>query len=448
MPVSEEDVQTFSTITGIEDMADCRQKVEAWGSLEAALDGHFRGASPPTAAQRDTQGAGSGLRRRNVGTGRAGGAGDNGYGAGAGGAAQYGPNTVPSGPLGVIMALAIFPLRIMLGVLATVLGPIIRFLPGLNSLVENLNAPPPPAEEQIRMFIRAFVDRYGNDHPTFLQCSYDRAVERAKTDLKFLLVYLHSPEHTDTDRFCQEVLTSEPIIDYVDGNFLCWAASIDSVQGSYAAHSKLHAVTYPSMFVLLFKNGRMTVVRRIEGSGLATIESLLGSLAQTISDNERELDRQRRDREEREVTAQLRQEQDAEFLEALRQDQEKEKQRQEEERLKREAEEAEQRRLKELEEMRAQKGQSLPDEPAEDSPGVIKILVRLPQGGRLTRRFLPENTLQQVHDWVHSKEPGTDDFHLCTNFPKKIYTDEEHTVPIGDLGLSGNVMLLLQDNEA
>ena len=44
----------------------------------------------------------------------------------------------------------------------------------------------------VQRFITEFEQEYGNSHPRFLTCSYGDALDEAKRDFKFLLVYSHS----------------------------------------------------------------------------------------------------------------------------------------------------------------------------------------------------------------------------------------------------------------
>lgn len=70
------------------------------------------------------------------------------------------------------------------------------------------------------------------------------------------------------------------------------------------------------------------------------------------------------------------------------------------------AREARERRKIEIEDgkrqIAAQKATSLSSEPAEGA-GVIKMVIRLPQGGNCTRRFLKSDALRCVLDWVESE---------------------------------------------
>lgn len=63
---------------------------------------------------------------------------------------------------------------------------------------ESLN----PDEDSIK-FSNEFKTLYGEDSPQFRGVSYNQAVASANRETKFLLIYLHSPLHEDTTRFCR-----------------------------------------------------------------------------------------------------------------------------------------------------------------------------------------------------------------------------------------------------
>jgi hypothetical protein len=62
-------------------------------------------------------------------------------------------------------------------------------------------------EADTRKFIAEFDATYGSEHLDFVNSSYINAVSSAFRSSKFLLVYLHSPLHDDTNRFCRLILT-------------------------------------------------------------------------------------------------------------------------------------------------------------------------------------------------------------------------------------------------
>lgn len=43
----------------------------------------------------------------------------------------------------------------------------------------------------------------GERPPNFFDGSYEQAVNKARDEFKFLIVYLHSPQHSDTPKFCR-----------------------------------------------------------------------------------------------------------------------------------------------------------------------------------------------------------------------------------------------------
>ena len=58
-------------------------------------------------------------------------------------------------------------------------------------------------ERDARNFISDFESKFGSNHPAFIESSYNTAVSQAFRGPKFLLIYLHSPLHDDTNRFCR-----------------------------------------------------------------------------------------------------------------------------------------------------------------------------------------------------------------------------------------------------
>merc|ERR1719195_1476591 len=110
----------------------------------------------------------------------------------------------------------------------------------------------------------------------------------------------------------------------------------------------------------------------------------------------------------------IREEQDRAFQETLRQDQEKErkkkeeeeqKKREEEEKLRLEREETE--RKEEVKRMKVQLAAEIPDEPDTSEARCVRVLVKLPGGQRLERRFLQSHSLKHLYFYVfcHPESP-------------------------------------------
>lgn len=56
-------------------------------------------------------------------------------------------------------------------------------------------------------FQMKLMRKYGEPLPRLFIGSFDEAVNKAKRDFKFLLVYLHSDIHENTPRFCRSLVT-------------------------------------------------------------------------------------------------------------------------------------------------------------------------------------------------------------------------------------------------
>ena len=87
-------------------------------------------------------------------------------------------------------------------------------------------------------------------------------LEEAKRELKFLLVYLHSEAHQDTDIFCRGTLAHTDVVQYVTENMLFWGCSIRRQEGHRVSQA-LRENGYPFLAVIVLRQNRMVVVGRI-----------------------------------------------------------------------------------------------------------------------------------------------------------------------------------------
>ncbi|XP_071110343.1 FAS-associated factor 2-like [Haliotis cracherodii] len=309
----------------------------------------------------------------------------------------------------------------------------------------------------VERFIQSYREKFGNNHPVFYRGSYSQALNDAKRELKFLLVYLHGEDHQDTDEFCRVTLAATEVTDFVNGRLLFWACSTNSPEG-YRVSQALKENTYPFLCLIVLRDNRMTVVARIEGP----LESreMVNRLERVMEDNEASLVAARADREALNFNQTLRQEQDVAYQVSLRADQEKERKKREEQE-KREAEEQkikdqEQEQLRLLEEKERQKEelrQGMPAEPSLDDSEAIRIILRVPSGVRLERRFLKTHSMKFLYYFVFCNEQCPDDFQIVTNFPRRTLPcqpTEETPEPktFAEFGLGKSEMLFVHDNEA
>lgn len=180
---------------------------------------------------------------------------------------------------------------------------------------------------------------------------------------------------------------------------LFWACDISTPEGYRVSHS-VNARTghYPLLVMIALRDNKMTIMGRMEGD--CTAEELLVRMRRVVNDNERWLIAARQERLERSFNQSLRAQQDVAYEESLRADREKERkkqlEREEQQKILREiqeAEEAENRRLQLKERLKQELVAQVPIEPTDGEIDAINIVFKLPNGLRITRRFLKSHSL-------------------------------------------------------
>lgn len=114
-------------------------------------------------------------------------------------------------------------------------------------------------ELDTRKFLAEFDTQYGNQHPTFVEGSYQLAVQRAHQQSKFLLVYIHSPMHEDTPRFCHQVLCTQSFTQFANENFVCWSGRVWDPEAYDLSH-QLRASSFPFVALLVCQSERMVQI--------------------------------------------------------------------------------------------------------------------------------------------------------------------------------------------
>jgi len=316
----------------------------------------------------------------------------------------------------------------------------------------------------VRRFSSDFDSKYGNDHVPFYIGSYSQVLDEAKRELKFLLVYLHSDDHQDTDRFCAQTLCNSEVVRFVTDNMIFWGCSVNHPEG-YRVSEALRESTYPFLAVIVLRQNRMVVVGRREGT--IAPDALLIWLEKTIREYEAFIVAARADRDERNFNREIRSEQEAVFAETLRQDQEREEQRleaerkrQEEEEVRKKAEEEERQRIEEeyerknkIQRLKIDLAVEIPEEPDKDCVDSIRILIKLPGGQRLERRFLPTHSLKHLYYFVFCHPDSPDEFDIVTNFPRRTLqckpsAESPEPPSLKEAGFGRSEMLFVNDLEA
>uniref|UniRef100_A0A0K8TN65 Putative regulator of the ubiquitin pathway n=1 Tax=Tabanus bromius TaxID=304241 RepID=A0A0K8TN65_TABBR len=304
-------------------------------------------------------------------------------------------------------------------------------------------------------FIQAYREKYPQ-HPVFYQGTYAQALNDAKQELKFLLVYLHSDASNvqDVQRFCSETLSDHSVIDYINRNMLFWGCDVSSPEGYRVSHS-INARTYPVMVMIGLRVNKMIIVGRMEGH--CPPEELLRRLQVVFNDNEVWLNHARAERLERSLTQSLRQQQDEAYEQSLRADQEKERKKQlEREELLRaqQAQEdekrAEQQKKEDIARLKIDMASRVPSEPSQDSPDSISVVFKLPSGERIERRFQSSSSLEDVYNYVFCHPSSPDTFEITTNFPKRVLNtkDSQSSMTLKEAGLKNREVLFVNDLDA
>uniref|UniRef100_UPI00358EFDC8 FAS-associated factor 2 n=1 Tax=Myxine glutinosa TaxID=7769 RepID=UPI00358EFDC8 len=307
----------------------------------------------------------------------------------------------------------------------------------------------------VSSFIQYFEEQYDQQHPVFYHGSYSQALNDAKRELRFLLVYLHADGNTDAALFCRETLCSPDVINFINGRALFWACSVNRPEGFRVSQALRETSSYPLLALILLKEHRMTVVARLEG--LVKPRDVISQLTLVMDANEHFLLTERIERQERVETQALRRQQDEAYFESLRADQEKERRRREdreqEQRIQeeglRQAVEEERKREK-LVEAKAKCSKQLPPEPLTTDPEAVAIVFRLPNDSRVERRFLSTDSLSVIHDFVFSLSGAPENFQLVSNFPRRVLqstptTENSQPPNLRDVGLQHSAVLFVQN---
>lgn len=342
-----------------------------------------------------------------------------------------------------------------------------------------------PGDTPHRRFLSFYQSRYGEAaHPELFDGSYLQALAAAQEQLKFLLVYLHSESHPHTRTFCSRVMSDTAVISFANENFICWAGSISQADGA-AVQQALRVHGYPFLGIVspprltirpssslppispqnygyllssragaqcLSPDQQMSSREGREGESEIVVTATISWMQAVLNDHGHRLDATRRERYERESARRLRQEQDQEFARSLEADRARERALREEEESRKAEHAARQQRQREEDERameretrRHRKRQALPLEP-EKGPGVATIVMRLPEGERVNRRFSKSVALEEVFDWAEVNSVDIEVACLVSSYPRRRfrYPEDAH-ITLEDAGFFPSAMLLLEE---
>jgi FAS-associated factor 2 len=134
-------------------------------------------------------------------------------------------------------------------------------------------AHPPDSIAVAHAFIADFRDKYCSDReeekdiPPFSPFKWADVLRSSQRDGKFVVIYLHSSMHDDTDEFCHDSLLDERVLEFLHSEeVLVWGADVRHRDGSEVA-GYLKACSYPFMAVCMKhrQSGSLMVLDRVEG---------------------------------------------------------------------------------------------------------------------------------------------------------------------------------------
>uniref|UniRef100_A0ACD5YEI6 Uncharacterized protein n=1 Tax=Avena sativa TaxID=4498 RepID=A0ACD5YEI6_AVESA len=323
-------------------------------------------------------------------------------------------------------------------------------------------APPSPAPfvpEEL-FFFSTFEQQYGSHHPFFYGCRFSEVLGIARREGKHVFLYLHDPDHPYTEPFCRGTLCSDVVVEFLDANFVSWAAVSGRGEGSGMVAS-LQPGSFPFCAVVATVSGdSITVLQRVEGpvtpSELVeilqrTIDEQRAAFRASTADDQAAAFRASRAKEEerRRSALRLRQEQDAAYQESLRKDQEKErsiKSLQEGIRMPRPSPnypgQAARETAKPTQIRAPMRKETVP---AQRSEANTKIMIRFPNGERRQQSFHHTDTIREIYKYVNSLGiPGIGQYQLVRTYPSKTYGHQQLAMTLRDAGFHPSVTLYIE----
>ncbi|KAJ3436708.1 fas-associated protein [Anaeramoeba flamelloides] len=332
-----------------------------------------------------------------------------------------------------------------------------------QKLVENTKALFTPFKENKETtFLQEYEESYGQTHLNFYKGTYNQALQAAKEETKFLILYLHSPEHYSTDKFCEKVLSNENILAIANNSYICWGESIKHPAGLLLA-GKFNVTTFPFL-AIVSKNSQARYQMAKVFEGYTKVSQLLTVLVNTLEENERIMSTQRVKEEERRSSREIREQQDREYLESvakdgerLRIEKEKEKIEKEKRELELELQRLEKERLSELKKKKIEKKErqkreieekrrNLKPEPnPKTEEGVVRLRVIFPDGEKLSRSFSKQWEITTLFDWVDIQENNSikpEKYYFVKNYPKTTFSEKNKTFEKAGIQNGDSLMII------
>ncbi|GMT03408.1 hypothetical protein PENTCL1PPCAC_25582, partial [Pristionchus entomophagus] len=274
-------------------------------------------------------------------------------------------------------------------------------------------------------FISKYEEHYANAVQYRVRFSADtfmEACQRAKRELRSLLVFVHDETSAESSSFLRDALSSQLVGALIDANSVhVWGISTATPEGVKVAR-QLRTRSYPSLFLMMARDGRMVTNLRLSSM---PAERLANNLAMGVNMVEMQLRQLRAAQLRREEDSRIRAEQEQEYKEALAADRKKKEEKERKEREVREKEEAARRAEEEREECRRiieEKREQLRSLSCGESAvegETVRVQIRFPSGEKTERKFGVEDTVEFLFNAALSHPACPSLFSMHTSYPRR-----------------------------
>ena len=316
---------------------------------------------------------------------------------------------------------------------------------------------------------REFEEEYGGNTLPFYEGGYAQALDLAKKDLKFLVIFLISPEHDDTSSFIRDTILSNEVTTFFNNpanNIILWVGDVRDSE-AYQVSNAMRCTKFPFTALVAHTPEQgptsMSVISRLVGP--MPPSTYLAKLQSEIASHSEKLATVRAARSAQQFERSLREQQDSAYEESLAQDRERARQRREAEAAAAEAERRKQEEAAAAANLAQNKirwkkwrAQSIAPEPSADSKDIVRIALKMPEAARITRRFPADASIDELYAFVEcydllqagesssdaSKPPTYEhkyDFRIVSTLPRVVYEIGEGGTIGERVGKSGNLIV-------
>lgn len=292
-------------------------------------------------------------------------------------------------------------------------------------------------------------------HPLFFIGSLEDAVREAtgpspiSGQRKPIFIYIHHDSSVLSNVFCSQLLCNDSVVNYLSMNFITWAWDVtfqehrikllQMVDESFGRLAKTNVEDIkpdhlPVILVVYKTKGALGIRNIIQGE--TNLDSLMTSLITAVDEHHSHTEQEAAEERGRLARVRMIAEQNQAYQDSLDADREKNRLREvvEDLRLKQERKEVEDKREREV--AREAMGASVPAEPAKECGEKMSTLrIRMPDQTVLQRRFLAKHTLQDVLNFLGSKDYLTAEHKILTGFPRRDLSSLDAGLTLEQAGL-------------